>query len=182
MKSGKINKGIIIVWIEEIYEDLRVYAISRFGINTADDMTNKTIEYLLKNKDRLENSINDARHLYFYSKMKLENEYKAYIKKSSREQQFKEFDDDGDYELELSESTIFDSSINEHDLDDYIDLKKVMAKLSAKCRELLIMKGKGDTPSEIADKLGIPIGTVGQRGTRCLQKARELFFANPQEA
>ena len=175
MSNNKIQ-----YFLTEIYKELKIYAISRCGINISDDMVHKTIEYILKNQDRLEHEINNVQHLLSYSKLKLKNEYKDYLKATNRFDQFKEIDPEGDienYEFEINESLTFENNLSQSDPMQYIDLHKAMSKLTASCRELLIMKSNGYTPNEIAEKLMLTVGTVGSRSTRCLESLREFYNA-----
>ena len=43
-----IEKEIIIVWLENIYEELRSYAIAKVGPDLGDEILDNALEYVLK--------------------------------------------------------------------------------------------------------------------------------------
>ena len=171
-----IEKEIIIVWLENIYEELRSYAIAKVGPDLGDEILDNAIEYVLKNKKRLESEIENKNHLKNYIKWKTKNEAYSYYRKQSKTDHFIDVNDDT-FDFEISANAYDENNVNFFP-DQYMDLKKAMGMLDSKCRELLTMKYvDGSSESELSRVLGVAIGTVGSRTTRCMQKVRELYTA-----
>lgn len=168
----------ILLWIEEIYKDLKRYAITRGGPDICDEVLNNSILYVIKNKDRLSEHIEDKKHLMNYLKLKTKNEIIGYYRREKNDVSLYREDDEGNFEIR--EDIYFENTQKEFGQDEYIDLNKCMSKLSSMCRELLTMKSERYTDSEISNILGVAIGTVGSRHTRCMQKLRELYFGNTE--
>ena len=164
----------IIHWIEEIYSELRVYAHAKIGPDLGDQVLSNAIEYVLKNKDRLEQEIENKEHLSNYIKWKTKNESISHYRKQKKMDQFVDINSDT-YEFEISADAYLENNKNFLP-DEYLDLKKAMSKLDSACRELLTMKYiEGNSEIKLARMYNIAIGTVGSRTTRCMQKMRELL-------
>jgi RNA polymerase sigma factor (sigma-70 family) len=165
-------------WIEEIYKDLERYSMSIAGPDICDEILNNSLLYVIKHKDRLSEHIEDKKHLKNYLKLKTKMELNTYYRnKKNIESIFRE-DDEGNFEIR--DEIFYENTQKEFGQEEYIDLNKCMSKLSAMCRELLTMKSERYTDSEISNILGVAIGTVGSRHTRCMQKLRELYFGNTE--
>ena len=171
----KVNSKIL-EWIEEIYKDLERYTIARAGPDICDEVLNNSILYVVKNKDRISEHIEDKKHLMNYLKLKTKNEIISYYRKEKNNESIFREDDEGNFEMR--EDLYLQNTQISFSQDEYIDLKKCMSKLTSVCRELLSMKSEGGTDKEISNILGVAIGTVGSRHTRCMQKLRELYLLN----
>lgn len=170
MSTSKLQE-----YITKTYEELKAYALIRCGSEQiAEDMLHKTIEYLLTKQK----TFNDENHFKSYSKLKIKNEYIDHLRKKGRFDQFRDVDPEGDvayYEFESSESLLLEHSYINDDHNAKLDFYNAMNKLTTKCKELLTFNGLGYSPDEIAEKLGIPVGTVGSRSTRCLESLRNYY-------
>ena len=139
------------------------------------------MEYILKNKQRLNKHINDKNHLLVYCKTKLKNLTKDHFRKFNRIDQFKDVEDKP-YGFEIDEITFLNGNLKGVDPLANEDLHRAMARVSPECRELLILtEFEEKTPEETATKLGIPISTVGTRKHRCIKKMFKIMSPSEEE-
>ncbi len=61
--------------------------------------------------------------------------------------------------------------------DDAFHVQNSLSKMAGRCRELLsALYGDDETPySELAERLGVPVGAIGPTRARCLEKLRKLL-------
>ena len=67
-------------------------------------------------------------------------------------------------------------SIDHWELTEWLDAG--LSKISASCRELLLalyFQPQGSSYAEVADRLGMPIGSVGPRRARCLKSLKQML-------
>ena len=174
--SKSIPKALIVKWIEESYSDLKRYAKAKMGFsNASEDTLSNAIIYVLKNKDRMENQIQSKAHLTSYIKLKFSSEMKDYFRQNKKENVFIDPTND-DNNLELTPIAFQENTRNELRIEKYNRLNIAMSALTSACRELLTMKSEGFNDVEISQKLNVPVGTVGSRGSRCLKSLRNSYF------
>ena len=176
-----VNKNRINDYVTEILYDLSSFAISHCGSELSEDMIQATVEYVLKNKQRLNEHINDKNHLLVYCKTKLKNLTKDHFRKFNKIDQFKDVEDKP-YGFEIDEITFLKGDLKGVDPLAKEDLNRAMAKVSPECRELLILtEFEEKTPEETATKLGIPVSTVGTRKHRCIKKMFKIMSPSEEE-
>ena len=176
-----VNKNRIHDYVTEILYDLSSFAISHCGSELGEDMVQATVEYILKNKQRLNKHINDKNHLLVYCKTKLKNLTKDHFRKFNRIDQFKDVEDKP-YGFEIDEITFLNGNLKSVDPLANEDLHRAMARVSPECRELLILtEFEEKTPEETATKLGIPISSVGTRKHRCIKKMFKIMSPSEEE-
>ena len=176
-----VNKSRIHDYVTEILYDLSTFAISHCGSELGEDMVQATVEYILKNKQRLNKHINDKNHLLVYCKTKLKNLTKDHFRKFNRIDQFKDVEDKP-YGFEIDEITFLNGNLKSVDPLANEDLHRAMARVSPECRELLILtEFEEKTPEETATKLGIPVSTVGTRKHRCIKKMFKIMSPSEEE-
>ena len=176
-----VNKSRIHDYVTEILYDLSTFAISHCGSELGEDMVQATVEYILKNKQRLNKHINDKNHLLVYCKTKLKNLTKDHFRKFNRIDQFKDVEDKP-YGFEIDEITFLKGNLKSVDPLANEDLHRAMARVSPECRELLILtEFEEKTPEETATKLGITVSTVGTRKHRCIKKMFKIMSPSEEE-
>ena len=176
-----VNKSRINDYVTEILYDLSSFAISHCGSELGEDMVQATVEYILKNKQRLNKHINDKNHLLVYCKTKLKNLTKDHFRKFNRIDQFKDVEDKP-YGFEIDEITFLNGNLKSVDPLANEDLHRAMARVSPECRELLILtEFEEKTPEETATKLGITVSTVGTRKHRCIKKMFKIMSPSEEE-
>lgn len=170
------DKSNIINWITEIMDDLKIYAFSHCGAELAEDMYHSTIEYILKNELKLNEQINDQKHLLSYCKLKVKHLTIGHFRKFKKIDQFKE-SEDKPYGFELDEIAFLEGGHTRIDKELTEDANRAWGKISSECRELLMLSLYGDTSADLSEKLGIPIATVNTRKHRCFNKLKDLIIS-----
>ena len=67
-------------------------------------------------------------------------------------------------------------SIEHWELAEWLDA--ALSKISAACRELLLalyFQPEGSSYAEVAERLGMPVGSIGPRRARCLKSLRQVL-------
>jgi RNA polymerase sigma factor (sigma-70 family) len=67
-------------------------------------------------------------------------------------------------------------SIEHWELTEWLDA--ALSKISAACRELLLalyFQPEGSSYAEVAERLGMPVGSIGPRRARCLKSLRQVL-------
>ncbi len=67
-------------------------------------------------------------------------------------------------------------SIEHWQLTEWLDA--ALSKISAACRELLLalyFQPEGSSYAEVAERLGMPVGSIGPRRARCLKSLRQVL-------
>jgi RNA polymerase sigma factor (sigma-70 family) len=161
-------------WITQMYKDLARYADATAGPDISSEVLNSSLEYIIKNKERLDEHIEDKQHFMSYCKLKIKNQLIDYYRKEKNIESIYRENDEGD--LEMKEELFYDNtkkSFTSH--DNIMDLNKALSKLSSKCRELLLLWGEGYSEKELSVKYGKTASTIGVQTHRCLKKLIPLF-------
>lgn len=155
---------------------LRRYALALIGeAALADDLLQDTVERALRN----EASLMDVRQIYGWLRSILHNLYIDEVRQRRTRQPAQDIEEAAD-SIALS--------VPPADRGLYIDLSRAMAQLSVDHRQILLLAGlEGLSYREMADELGVPIGTVMSRLVRAREQLRrrldgEAIPANLREA
>ena len=135
----------------------------------SNEVLNSSLEYIIKNKERLDEHIENKQHFMSYCKLKIKNQLIDYYRKEKNIESIYRENDEGD--LEMKEELFYDNtkkSFKSH--DNIMDLNKALSKLSSKCRELLLLWGEGYSEKELSVKYGKTASTIGVQTHRCLKK------------
>ena len=140
---------------------LRRYALALIGeAALADDLLQDTVERALRN----EASLMDVRQIYGWLRSILHNLYIDEVRQRRTRQPAQDLEEAAD-SLALS--------VPPADRGLYVDLSRAMAQLSVDHRQILLLAGlEGLSYREMADELGVPIGTVMSRLVRAREQLR----------
>lgn len=140
---------------------LRRYALALIGETAlADDLLQDTVERALRN----EASLMDVRQIYGWLRSILHNLYIDEVRQRRSRPPSQDIEEAVD-SLALS--------VPAADRGLYVDLSRAMAQLSVDHRQILLLAGlEGLSYREMADELGIPIGTVMSRLVRAREQLR----------
>lgn len=140
---------------------LRRYALALIGETAlADDLLQDTVERALRN----EASLMDVRQIYGWLRSILHNLYIDEVRQRRSRPPSQDIEEAVD-SLALS--------VPAANRALYVDLSRAMAQLSIDHRQILLLAGlEGLSYREMADELGIPIGTVMSRLVRAREQLR----------
>jgi RNA polymerase sigma-70 factor, ECF subfamily len=149
---------------------LRRYALALIGeAALADDLLQDTVERALRN----EASLMDVRQIYSWLRSILHNLYIDEVRQR-RSRPSQDVDESAD-SLALS--------VPAADRGLFVDLTRAMADLTLDHRQILLLAGlEGLSYREMADELGIPIGTVMSRLVRAREQLRRRLEADAAPA
>jgi RNA polymerase sigma-70 factor (ECF subfamily) len=162
-----MNKNLIYTEkLENMYKTLYKVAVSRKGVNEADDLVHDTIIYLVKNKSKLEIHENLEAFAVWKLKNIIIDKFRSESKKIniaedqniSNEQGL--FSDEEDEETRIRKMTFYNG----------------FKKLSEDCQTILNLQISGNNYESISNILMIEVGTVGSRLTRCTNSLKEAIY------
>jgi RNA polymerase sigma-70 factor (ECF subfamily) len=147
---------------------LRRYAAALAGsVSAGDDLVQDCLERALKQAD----SLRDPGRLAAWLRSILYNLYVDELRRRRARG------------IEEDISALVDSSalsVPPRDRGEFSDLTAAMSSLSAEHRQILLLVGlDGMSYREIADELGVPIGTVMSRLARARERLRSLLEGEP---
>ncbi|MES2729068.1 MAG: RNA polymerase sigma factor [Pseudomonadota bacterium] len=148
-------------------EGLKKFAIKLCGNHAdADDLLQTTILKALKNKDKFET---DSRVFSWLSRIMFNSYVTDYKRKAKYETQY-------DPEPAIMAATV---APNQEDKMMISEIQEAMTQLSAEHRQMLMMVcAYGMSYEEVADKLGIPTGTVRSRLSRARDTLQGMLTSN----
>jgi RNA polymerase sigma-70 factor (ECF subfamily) len=147
---------------------LRRYAIAMVGdVATADDILQDCIERAWKSRD----SLRAGPQIFAWLRTILHNAHIDWIRRSRPRAPVVALD-------ELSEELAAGPSLDA--ATPALDVARAMNSLSAEHRQVLLLVGlEGLSYREVADELGVPIGTVMSRLARARDRLRQALESGP---
>ena len=82
-----------------MYKDLARYADATAGPDISNEVLNSSLEYIIKNKERLDEHIEDKQHFISYCKLKIKNQLIDYYRKEKNIESIYRENDEGDLEM-----------------------------------------------------------------------------------